>query len=359
MACSVLAGNVIITSDHPRVHKYRISLDFWICLTREVTVRRNIGLVLVAIGAFLLALAPLVRFYVANRLIAAPLNIYQQTTLQADDATYLDQAKVTMRHGATVRAVNTTRGDVRAGDGKVAVWDSFTSIEDPAAKTKIELRTQRAAFDRRNAELSNSRGASVDDDTGVRQSGIGLFWPIGVKKQTYPYFDVSTKRTWPMVFQGEQRTHGISAYRFVQQIPPTVIESVKGGAPPSLLGLKKPADVPGYDPKSRSIAVDRVFQATVTVLVDPRTGAPIDQEQKVKTTLRTGDGQDRLVVGDLDLKMTPASQKALADRSSHQAYKIAAVRTYVPLGGLIAGLVLLAVGLGLTIRRRTTSPGRE
>src|SRR4051794_23988418 len=120
---------MIITSDH---------------LTREVMVRRNVGLALVAMGAFFLALAPLVRFYVASRLVAAPLNVYQQTTLQADDATYLDQAKVKIRHGATVRAVNTTRGDVRAGDGKVAVWDSFTSIEDPAAKTRIEVRSQRA-----------------------------------------------------------------------------------------------------------------------------------------------------------------------------------------------------------------------
>jgi hypothetical protein len=321
--------------------------------------RRNIGLALVAGGAFFLALAPLVRFYVARQLVAVPLNIYQQSTLQADNATYLDAAKLVVRHGATVQATNTTRGDVRAGDGKIAVWDSFTSVEDPATKTRIEVQAQRAAFDRRNGQLRNERGASVGEDTSVHQSGIGLVFPIGVKKRSYAYFDLTTRRTWPMVYQGEQRTHGIQAYRFVQQIPPTVTESVKGGVPPTLLGLKKvPAGFPGYDRKTGSMAANRVYQATITVLVDPRTGAPVDQEQKVRTTLRTADGTDRLVVGDLDLKMTEASRRALAKVSRDQAFKIALVRSYVPFGAGGLGIASLVAGLVLALPRpvRATGP---
>lgn len=323
--------------------------------------RRNVGLVLVGFGAFFLALAPLTRFYVARQVIAAPMNIYQQTTLRADNATYLDTSTWTIRKGATVTARNTTRGDVHAGDGKVAVWDSFTSVEDPGAKVKIEVQAQRAVFDRRTAELRNGRGASVGSDTSVRQSGVGLYWPVDVKKRTYPYFDITTKRTWPMVYEGEEKVRGITTYRFVQQIPPTVTDSIKPGAPAQLFGLPAAelAKVPGYQKKVNSVAVDRVYQATTTVWVDPRTGAPVNQEEKVRQSLRTSDGVDRVVIADLDLKMTPESVKHLVDRSNNGALGVAFATVYVPAGGVVLGVVLVVVGTGLALsgRRRAAHRG--
>jgi hypothetical protein len=322
-------------------------------------VRRRVGLILIGVGAFFLALAPLVRFYVARQVVAAPLNVYEKTTLRADNATYLDTGKWQIRKGATVTATNTTRGDVRAGDGKIAVWDSFTSIEDPANNAKIETQAQRAVFDRRDAELGNGRGSSVNSDSSVRQSGLGLFWPIGTKRKTYPYFDITTKRTWPMTYEGEEKVQGITTYRFVQQIPPTVTDSIKPGVPASLLGLpaKQLAQVPGYDKKNNAVAVDRVYQSTTTVWVDPRTGAPVNQEQKVTQTLRTSDNVDRLTVADLDLKMVPDSQKKLVDTSDGQAGKISLVKTWLPYGGGALGLALLIIGLILLVTgRREPAP---
>jgi Porin PorA len=319
--------------------------------------RRKVGLVLIGAGAFFLALAPLVRFYVARQLVAAPLNVYEKTTLRADNATYLDTAHWKVQKGATVTATNTTRGDVHAGDGKVAVWDSFTSIEDTSANAKIETQAQRAVFDRRTAELRGGRGASVDSDANVRQTGVGLFWPVGVKRKSYPYFDITTKRAWPMNYEGEEKVQGIATYRFVQQIPPTITDTIKPGVPASIFGLKpaRLARIPGYDKKNDAVAVNRVYQAATTVWVDPRTGAPVDQVRKVTTTLRTRDGVDRLVVGDLDLRMTPDSQKRLVDRSDGDATKIALVKTWLPYGGGGLGVVLLIVGLGLVISGRRPS----
>ncbi|MFB9839097.1 DUF3068 domain-containing protein [Actinoallomurus acaciae] len=320
---------------------------------------------MIGVGAFFLALAPLVRFYVARQVVAAPLNVYEKTTLRADDATYLDTAKWRIQKGATVTATNTTRGDVRAGDGRTAVWDSFTSIEDPTSNAKIETQTQRAVFDRRSAEMRNGRGAAVNGDSNVRQSGVGLFWPIGVKRKSYPYFDISTKRTWPMTYEGEEKVHGITTYRFVQQIPPTVTDSIKPGVPASLLGLpaKQVARLPGYDKKNNAVAVNRVYQATTTVWVDPRTGAPVNQEQKVTQTLRTSDGVDRLTVADLDLKMVPGSQQDLVDLSGGEATKVALVKTWLPYGGGALGIVLLVAGLALALavtgRSETAPNGAE
>ncbi|WP_281286273.1 DUF3068 domain-containing protein [Actinoallomurus bryophytorum] len=318
------------------------------------TVRRNVGLVLIGVGAFFIALAPLVRFYVARQLIAAPLNVYEKTTLRADGATYLDTTQWKLQKGATVTATNTTRGDVHAGDGKVAVWDSFTSIEDTAANAKIETQAQRAVFDRRTAQLRDGRGASVNSDGAVKQTGVGLFWPVGVKRKSYPYFDTSTKRAWPMNYEGEEKVQGIKTYRFVQQIPPTVTDSIKPGVPASLLGLPaaQVSKLPGYDKKNNAVAVDRVYQSTVTAWVDPRTGAPVNQEQKVTQTLRTSDGVDRLVVADLDLKMTPESQKSLVHTSNTEATKIGLVKSWLPYGGGGLGLILLIAGLLLLVSAR-------
>lgn len=314
-------------------------------------VRRKVGLVLIGLGAFLIALAPLFRFYVAHQVLAAPLDIYEKTTLRADNATYLDAAKLQVRKGATVTATNTTRGDVHAGDNKIAVWDSFTSVEDANAKVKIDTQIQRATFNRRTGMLQNGRGAQVNNDANVRQTGVGLFWPVGVKKQTYPYFDTTTKRAWPMTYSGEDHTQGIRTYRFVQTIPPTVTEEVKPGVPISLLGLSaaQAAKIPGYDKKTGMVPASRVYKATTTAWVDPRTGAPVDQDQKVVTTLRTNDGVDRLVVGDMDLKMTPPSVKHLVHRSDDNAGYIGLVKTTLPYGGGGVGIVLLVVGLGLAV----------
>src|SRR5690606_148270 len=144
---------------------------------REAAVRRIIGVSLIGLGAFLVAAGVLVRFYAAPVLIGAPVDIYQVTRLRAEGASYLDASSLTVRSGATVVATSTVRGDVKASDGDTAVWDNGTVLQDMATGTTIEVQNARYAFDRRTARLKNCCGAAVQDDTGVRMSGIGLFWP--------------------------------------------------------------------------------------------------------------------------------------------------------------------------------------
>ena len=322
--------------------------------------RRTVGMVLIGMGAFFLTLAPLVRYYVGHQVLAAPTNVYQQVTLKADNASYLDQGKLKIRNGATLVATVTTRGDVRAATGKLAVWDYFVSIQDQATGASVQVQSQRAAFDRRTAMLVNCCGSSVNGDTTVHQSGVGLFWPIGVRKKTYPYFDPATERAWPMDYTGEATVHGVKAYRFVQTIPPTRTSTVNG-LPPSLLGFKKAPSsrFPGLDKKTGSLTADEFYSSVVTVWVDPRTGAPVNQEEALKTTLRTRDGVDRLTVANLDLKMTDASQKHLVKLSNDNATVVSLAKTVGPLIALIAGLLALLAGVVLVVTgpRRATRTG--
>ncbi|MBA9005458.1 DUF3068 domain-containing protein [Thermomonospora cellulosilytica] len=296
--------------------------------------RNIIGLVLIGLGVFALATGVLVRFYVAPELIAAPTDLYRVTRLQAQNATYLNPATGQMRTGATITATNTIRGDTRAAEGDVAVWDTTTVIEDVANATTIDVRNQRLAFDRRTAELVRCCRAAVQGDTGVAQSGIGLFWPVDVEKKDYRVFDATTRQAWPASFDGEETVQGVRTYRFVQTIPATRLAHAQvPNVPGSLLGL-------GAD--SGDVPVDRYHQAEITYWIDPRSGAPVSQRQHVVSTLRAENGPGQVVVADMDLRPTPESQRAMVDTVEDSAGRIRMMQTVIP-ALLVAGGLALAV----------------
>jgi hypothetical protein len=306
----------------------------------QAAVRRFIGASLIGLGVFLLAAAALTRFYVAPTVIGAPSDVYQVTRLKAENAAYFDAASAAPRTGATIVATNTVRGDPGSTHDGIAVWDSGTIVQDTARGNTIEIQQQRYAFDRRTGELRNCCGAAVQGDTGVRMSGIGLFWPVHVGKESLELFDSSTLRTWPVAFDGEERVRGVLTYRFVQHVPDTKVAGTLPDVPGELLGRAK---------GGAGVPVDRYYKADATFWVDPRTGAPIDQQQRVLSTLRPKEGPGRLVVADMTLKMTPESQKALLAKSEDGAKKIRLLKTVGPLSAVAGGLALVVAGLPLTL----------
>jgi len=91
----------------------------------------------------------------------------------------------------------TIRGDPGASTGTTAVWDSFAALADRRRGVQVNSTYQRSVFNRRTGQLLDCCGAAVNDDTRVRQDGIGPFWPIGVRKATYQVFDVNAASAWP------------------------------------------------------------------------------------------------------------------------------------------------------------------
>jgi Porin PorA len=302
--------------------------------------QRTIGMLLIGVGAFFLTLSPLVRFYAANQLIALPTDTYQTTKLQAENATYFDAGNLKLRQGVTVVATNTVRGDVRNSTDKVAVWDTFTSVSDATTGTPIDYRQARQAYDRRTSQLVQCCGAAVGNDTNVKQSGLGTVWPVAnVQKKTYQYFDVGTRQTLPMNFDGEDRVQGLKAYRYVMHVPDTKIADVED-VPGSILGLGK---------NSGNVDADRYLGNTKTVWIDPRTGAVVNQQENIRSTLHTKDGVERLTVAAFNLKMTDADQKKLVKLSDDNAGMITILKTIVPIATLLLGAVLLVAGIFVTL----------
>ena len=295
----------------------------------------TIRVVLAGLGAFLVAFGLLLRFYAAPRLISAPADFYIVVKLADPHAFYFDQSALITRHDVALTYTDTIRGDPAASTASIAVWDQFTVLEDLKRNNQLIATYQRTAFDRRTGELTNCCGASVNDDTKVRQDGISVvFWPIGTQKTTYQVYDTNTERAWPAVYSGTAVVQGLLTYRFTQRIPVTVVQQLPG-VPTSLLGVPGP---------SRNIVADRTFQASNTFWVDPRTGVPVSAEEQILSVLHGPGGQGSLAVASADLTMTPASQRALAEVARQNAASITTVRQTGPLGGIVLGVLLILAG---------------
>ncbi len=306
---------------------------------------RTLRPVLAGLGAFLVVVGLLLRFYAAPRLIAAPADFYAVISLTGPRASYFDQSTLTAVRNVNLTYTNTIRGDPAASTGTVAIWDSYTVLEDPKRKIQLQATFQRSAFNRRTGELANCCGASVNDDTRVRQDGIGVvFWPIGTRQTSYQVYDTNTERAWPARYRGTAVVQGLTTYVFTQRIPATVVQQLPG-VPTSLLGLSGPP---------HNVVADRTFEADNTFWVDPRTGVPVDAEERILSVLHAPKGPGQLTVASADLKMTPGSQRWLANLSRGNAASIGTLRRTGPLGGITGGLLLLLAG---TVPGRLRRPG--
>ncbi|HEX3750789.1 MAG TPA: DUF3068 domain-containing protein [Streptosporangiaceae bacterium] len=293
--------------------------------------RGRLHVVLAGAGAFLLVAGLLLRFYAAPQLIAAPVDIYEQDILVSPHASYFDEGALVTRNNVRLTYTLTVRGDQGASTGTTGVWDTFASLADPKRHNIIDTVYQRMAFNRRNGQLSMCCGASVNDSTSVRQSGIGLFWPIGTKKQTYSVFDNNSMKAWPASYVGEAKDTGVKTYEFVQHVPATLVDQMTG-VPTSLLGISGP---------SQNVVANRYYQATNTFWVDPRTGVLVDEEVKGQSYLTGPTGQGKLVAANFDLRMNQASRQSLADLASKNAKSIAEIGLLGPVGLGILGIILL------------------
>jgi hypothetical protein len=305
--------------------------------------RGRLRVVLAGVGAFLLVAGLLLRFYAAPQLIAAPVSVYEQDVLVSPQASYFDEGALVTRHNVRLTYTLTIRGDQRASNNTTGIWDTFASLADPQRHNVVNTVSQRYAFNRRTGQLSNCCGASINDSTQIRQSGIGLFWPIGTKKQTYSVFDNNSMKAWAATYVGQVKDTGVQTYEFTQHVPATKVD-VMTGVPTSLLGISGP---------SKNVVANRYWEATNTFWVDPRTGVLVDEEVKGQSYLQDVDGQGKLSAVSLDL----ASRQSLAKQANQNAANITTISLLGPVALVVLGLILLLVAT--TPWRYLRRPGAE
>lgn len=302
--------------------------------------RRVVGLTLTGLGAFLLVLGLLMRFYLPGQVVRYPLNEYVVSSLTGGNMTYFSQKDLTDLGGVSMQATSTVEGDVAAGTSSRAVWQEFTALQDVSNNLPVSYTSQRSAFDRRTGVLIDCCGARIGNNTKVRQSGQGFLWPFGTQKKTYQVFDTTMLRPEPFRYEGTSSVDGTTAYKFVEHV-----SNQKFGSqtlPGALVGIQNQA----------SVTLPEYLTATNTFWVDPVTGAPLSEVENQAVSLKDSTGATRLVLLNGTLTSTPQSDQNAVNIVNSAHLKIALLQDVGPLVGVVVGIALLIIGLALLASRR-------
>jgi hypothetical protein len=301
--------------------------------------RRTLGVTLTGLGAFLLVVGLLFRFYLPGQVIKDPLNYYRVLTLSGQNATCLDPQFGTEVHNASAQAYLTLKGDVSASSSSTAVWNGITGVFCAASGQQrfvIEYTSQRSAFNRRTGQLVNCCGAEVGT-ARPRQSGLAWAFPIGTGKQTYQVFNATLMRAVPASYEGTTTINGVTAYTFVEHVSDQQFST-----------QTVPANVAGIS-GTGEVTLPEYLTATYVFDIDPATGVPLQEQQTLDETLQSA-GAIATVLFNGTLSFTPQTVTSVVNYANSQRSKINLVQDIVPLVGLVLGIVLLVVGILLLFR---------
>lgn len=299
---------------------------------------RVIGVVLVAVGAFLIVLAPLVRFQVGGSLIAAPAAQYGVSKLEAQGAQYFYPKALKVLTGDLGITV-TTRGDVSQAQGDRVVWDEFTAVNDVTnGNPDVSFGERRSAFNKFTGEGVNCCAVNIDKKPSKLEGQIYKF-PFDVEKKTYKVFNSTAGMAFDAEFVGEENVNGLPAYKFEQVAPSTKTET-----------RTVPASIMGVSDTTGDVQVDRFYEGKNTFWIEPTTGSPVKQEQQRHDTLKTQDGAHTITAFAATAKMTPETVDDLVQNATESKSQITLIKVTIPVILLLVGLVLLVGGF-VALRR--------
>jgi Porin PorA len=286
------------------------------------------GLVLCGLGAALIALAPLLHFWVAPSLIKAPRGGDVVSDASGDNITYLDfnTTPPTEKTG-TVHSRDVYHGIDDDSTKSVSVYTLTSEIyatAEPALGTDLIAGQERFAVDRdsalavpdpRNKERVDN---DVDNEKSVH-SGLIYKFPIGTEKHSYPFWDSHIRSSqYPMEYRGEVNVAGLNTYQFEQSIPDTVL--------------------PDQDPETHYVSHRTVF-------IDPATGVIIKGTQDVDIMTGKPGDKDRLVVLRGTFTFTDQNIADSAKRAKDNGSTITLLKVTLPIVFLILGILVLVAGL--------------
>jgi len=310
--------------------------------------RRVVGAILLALGAFLVVAALLLPVYVAPALVKVPLDQDSQTVAEATDATVFRVATLSEEDGVDLKAIRTVRGDVKNGDSKRAVFDVFLYIKDGDGK-EVTYSTDRVALDRRTSEAINCCGENVNGKA-TEHKGLSYKFPFDTEKKTYEYFDITAKKTYPIRFLDTETIKGLETYKF--QMNASDVKIGEQELPGKLFGTTEP-----------TVKADRIYNNTRTIWVEPKTGVIIKGREEQKQTFRNADGEDKVTVIDGTLEFNDKTITEAVDTAEEGSATITLLERTLPLVLGVLGVLLLIVGLILTLLGRSTAaearPGRR
>jgi hypothetical protein len=322
-------------------------------------VGRKLGLVLVGLGAFVLALALLSRFYAYDRLAVVPTDAEIISVSEGSGATIFDiasQEEITLDLESTRQVVGDVEASEQASEelGRdVAVWETLVFTDEPGAVIDDEnpprsATHDRVAFDRHTAEVidccGNFTATTADLDSGEEErdeqtpiTGLYFKLPFNAERTTYQFWDGALKDATDMEYTGTETIEDVTVYRYEQVIESTDVGDIE--APASFFGIDEEGD----------ITLDRIYSNTRTLWVEPETGV-IFKGQEQQFVVAEYNGDEVATLTDATLAYNDETINDRVDEYAPLASQLKLVRVWVPLLGGILGVVLLIIGIALVAR---------
>ncbi|MEY9843403.1 hypothetical protein ABH940_000464 [Streptacidiphilus sp. BW17] len=311
--------------------------------------RHRIGLLLVALAAFVSVLGVMMRVWVYPRVVAVPDNQYQVVVLQAKDATLIDYATLTSVPHQTVTIVQTLKGDAAAAQAEkkrtgrsVVVWDTLSYILGGDGK-RLSAIPEVYTFDPRTQDPVHCCGESIDGDA-VSRIGVEYKFPFNTQPHDYQYFDEQTRTSAPIHYKGTEKVGGLTVYYFEQTIPWTQVPFPK----------TMPANVAITPAQIAALGYQRWYTTVRKFWVDPVTGAPVNGEEIHNEQLRFPASAHHapVTVFQGDVKIRPDYQAATLALVKNEQTLVLMLSTYLPWGLPLLGVGLLALAFVVEGRDR-------
>jgi hypothetical protein len=293
--------------------------------------KRVVGFALLGLGAFLLILAPLARFYVYPSVAKAPLDVYSQGSSVGPGATVFSVGELGEVQ-TDITSTRTTRGDVEASSNDTAVYDSFVNTTNSDGET-LSASIERVAFDRFTGVATPDFEHLVDTGDGaqpVAYEGQVFKMPFDAQQTEYAWWDGSIQQATPMVFDAVEVVNGLRTFKYVQTIEPTKIADLE--VPGSLVGSDE-----------AEVTLDRIYSNVRTIWIEPNTGAVVKGAEQQDSYAEL-DGERVLTITQADVGYTEEAIQANVDEYTPLASQLDLVKNVIPVWGAIIGVIMLIVG---------------
>ncbi len=311
---------------------------------------RRMSLVLIALGAFLIVLGPMIRWYAYPRLAVAPANQRSITTLVGENATIFDIATLKEITTDLTTVVNTT-GDASTPERRPGAVTYVNSTSTTSADGVMRSRdVERMTFDARTGlAIPDCCGDFISTTTGeetpVVHEGLPAKFPFQTEKKAYPFWDAELGKAVSIQYLEPAQVEGVDVYKFAQSIPATKIGTLE--VPLSVLGLEG----------DENVIADKMYSNVRTLWVEPETGVVLKRTEAVNQTLDY-QGQSRVTLTEVVTGFDDATVKANADEYGGQASLLHLVRAVVPQVSFVLGLTMLIAGVLLGRRKQNVGGSR-
>lgn len=291
----------------------------------------------VGLGVFLIVAAVLVRAYAYPSLAKVPAEYDGITKLESKGAqVFNSDPEVLATETTDLDITSQTIADTGADQpDDVVTWVNSTTV-NRADGTTFQQSRERVAFDVVSGAgvvcESCETWIEVADGEQVSTTFEGQIYkfPFGTEKKTYPVWDGATGQAVDARFEGEEKIDGLTVYKFVQRIDPTVVET---------------REVPGsvFGSTESSVEAEMWYEMTRTFYIEPETGSPVNRIENRVQELRYDSVSVSAFTG--TVQYTDDQVAELVGDAKSNARMLGGMQMLFPVLMGLLGAILLAAGV--------------